>query len=95
MIGVGLKKLVRTPVPKLPPSYLPQVLPGTTSDWVYILAGVPQGSILGHILYSFYYTLMILLTQYVNAIGLNVRLFLLTILVFLLLLKISLQQHLI
>ena len=45
------------------------MLPGTTSDWVYILAGVPHGSILGHILFSLY------VNDIVNAIGSNVRLF--------------------
>ena len=27
------------------------VLPGITSDWVYILAGVPQGSVIGHLIF--------------------------------------------
>ena len=43
------------------------MLPGTTSDWVYILAGAPQGYILRPILSLFY------ITDTVNAIGTNIR----------------------
>ena len=55
-------------------SYLPNrrqrvVLIGTSSDWVYILAGVLQGSILGHILFLVY------IIDIVTAIGLKIRLF--------------------
>ena len=44
------------PIHKLVQKYLSNrkqrvVLPGTTSDWVYILAGVPQGSNLGPLLF--------------------------------------------
>ena len=45
------------------------VLPGAVSDWTYIRAGVPQGSVLGRLLFLLY------INDIVNDIGSNVRLF--------------------